>query len=137
MINKAKTGPSLWHYTVNTSHGRWSPRSEVNNRILELMREKLVTAIQHFQADVELLPGFALERLTVTDTGAEWVIAAHHGPDPGPLAECRLLATGIPELHIYLLPRLADYPDAAHWLGEVDRCLAWAILDTLADSRTE
>ena len=137
MTNKAKTGPSLWHYTVNTSHGRWSTRSQVNHRILDLLREKVDTAMQHFQADVELIPRFALERLTLTATGAEWVIAAHQGPNPGPLVECRLLATGIPELHIYLLPRLADYPDAAHWLGEVDRCLAWAILDTLAERRTE
>ena len=133
----AKTGPSLWHYTVNTSHGRWSPRSEVNDRALELVREKVATAMQHFQADVELLPGFALERLTVTDTGAEWVISAHQGPDPGPLVECRLQTAGVPELHIYLLPRLADYPDAAHWLGDAERCLAWAILDTLAERRTE
>lgn len=40
---------------------------------------------------------------------------------------------GAPWLAVLLHPSLTIFPDAAHWLGDFERCVAWAWVERLAD----
>lgn len=40
---------------------------------------------------------------------------------------------GAPWLAVVLHPSLIAFPDASHWLGDFERCVAWAWIDRVAD----
>lgn len=115
---------TLWHYTTTTGHGRASPRSEVSAEALESTRRIVQAAADN--GDAELVDGYRLTALTVAPGGlASWVIAA---PDGAALVECRLTPGDAPRLDVRLLPALVDHAAAARWMGDAERCIAWAIL---------
>lgn len=139
----------IWHVTLNTGHGRRSPRSEVDAGALRLVADHLERAIE---ADSPL-PGNTGCQLMATASGP-WLIATVMSGDaplvtigvaPRSRGAGRLWAM-LHDSRIDLMtnpadvprppwcaarlePGLAAYPDTAGWLGDYERLIAWAWLD--------
>ena len=135
----------LWHVTLTTGDVRWSPRAEVADAILPTVAAHIARArrrgpaVVPGQADVTARArshGHALAvtlrwhdddeilRMWIAPTLAralelaapcDWMPAAAMVPAPACLVR---LADG-----------LARYPAVAHWLGDYERCTAWAWLE--------
>lgn len=130
---------TLCHYTIATGHVRQSPRSEVDDDVIAVLRPLL-------RSGDHRLPGPPGYRLRVTIDGT--VLAATVTRGPAPLAtvmvcldqaglDRALEATGtIPAVRLTLPCALADlHPtlamdmEAAGWIGDLERCLAWAWIE--------
>ena len=132
----------LCHYTINTGHVRQSPRSEVTID-LALLAPLLRTG-EH------VMPHLADYGLRVTVDGDVLAATVHRGP--APLAtvfvcstqqglDAVLRLTGcipsvpltLPAALVETHPTLTLDPDAVSWLGDFERCLAWAFLERRRD----
>jgi hypothetical protein len=127
---------TLSHYTLDTGHLRASPRSEVGPGIVEALAPLLVPG----EHDV---PGFGSCRVRVSiDDGT---LRADIGGQAGPLvtlwtvtdaaglerarAEAghpAVLDLALPACLVRLRATLGDDPSTWGWLGDFERCLAWA-----------
>jgi hypothetical protein len=143
----------LWHYSINTGHGRWSPKSEVADNIISAMKSMVEPGMHNMP-----IPGYQLE---VEDTAAgllctmfagdrpimSMIVAADHAEldhlwptmeamyhkvtEIPVLRSMDYIAAKKPEVFPTCIawPILAT-PDEAMWLGDFERCLAWAYLET-------
>lgn len=134
----------IQHYTIESGDCRESPRSEVSDAAIAALRPILVTGTHD-------LPGPAGYRLRVTvavQSLAATVIQASSGAplvttyvavEQGAL-DAILSSTGarpavplrLPCCLVTLHPTLALDPDAMGWLGDLERCIAWAWLESLS-----
>lgn len=133
---------TLYHYTIDTGHGRDSPRSEVSPAALAACRALLRLGTHPLP-----LPGgysVRVERngpwLAATVLGARGapLLALHVVRDPVGLravldaSGCRSAAPiTLPAALVETLPGLASDLGATEWLGDFERCLAWAYLTSL------
>jgi hypothetical protein len=142
--------PDLLHYTLNTGHTRASPRAEVADDILDLLRP-LTAPGDH---PVPRTPGY---RVVVPETGGGIVFTVyrHDVPlvtcgvadtpeasaelwpilerfylgltDSGPLASVGFSAPHQPEGLPWLAVVLVS-PQVPPWVADLERCMAWAFL---------
>jgi hypothetical protein len=127
----------LSHYTVLTGDLRVSPRSEVDERTLEMLTP-IVRAGLGIVAGLSIV----LETHRVDKDAEVWVFTLGFKPD-APAARCWLSRSrnadfwqfGIPEppapwLAAALLDEAANLtPDQVSALGNSERCVAWALLE--------
>lgn len=139
----------LHHLTLDTGDLRWSPRSEVADDVIALMAAHIANARRRGPAPIPGQPGYTARARA---RGAVLGLTAR-GPSDQPLigvvvapgrqqalaatwALPAALAARVPPLAppdapvclAWLLPGLATAPEAAHWLGDYERCVAWAWL---------
>lgn len=138
---------TLYHYTTTTGHGRWSPRSEVADHIVDYFHKLFGNAASEF----ELPAGFSLER--PRETEGRWVYTIL--TNGGLIAKCWLLPTmesakaAWPEVQTFsesvdslclseppqvpllaVVPNLKCLASRDQWesVGDLERCVAWALL---------
>jgi hypothetical protein len=129
----------LCHYTIATGHTRRSPRFEVSDGIIEVLRP-LLAAGEH---DLPRFPGYRV-RVTIEGTTLAATLLSKCAPlvttfvvldEPG--LEGVLTVTGckpsgtisLPAALVETHPTLALDQDAVGWLGDFERCLAWAWIE--------
>ncbi len=135
------TTRTLCHYTITSGHSRQSPRSEVRDDVIAELAPLLCPGNHPMPAPAG---GY---RLRVTIDGSTMAATVTTGSGI-PLAttivcvdqaglDAALRATGmIPATEISLPcalveihPTLALDPDASGWLGDFERCIAWAWIE--------
>lgn len=138
------------HLTLDTGDQRDSYRHEVADDVIALLRPRLERAVAGEEVAV---PGTGCvftaaagraRSLLVTVWGppavGQRVPLVTFGVAPNSLASDVLWQTWIgcerddrtpapPWCVVRILPGLAVYPQAAHWLGDFERCVAWAHLE--------
>lgn len=137
----------MTHLTVNTGHSRWSPRAEVSDRVLPLVAPLLEPG----EHPVPNLPGW---RVVVPSSPAGWLATVYHGDIPvvtvgvadTPEAAAVVwdaLAGLYAALPVRGGPGATERPDrlpwcaavlvtpagGQDWIGDLERCLAWAWLE--------
>lgn len=130
---------TLDHYTIRTGHLRRSPRSEVGDEIITMLRPML-TPGSH------VIPGFEAYECRTSVHGGTLTGTVAKGPaeiatiyvctDAAGLADA-IETTGAkptkplsaPACLVDLHPALALASDASSWLGDFERCLAWAWIE--------
>lgn len=129
----------LCHYTITTGHARQSPRSEVSDGILDFLAPLLATGEHE-------MPRFSEYRVRVTIEGSTLEATVSRGDTPLVTTfvvvdqaglDRVLRATGcIPAVALTLPAALVEtHPtlqldrDAIGWLGDFERCLAWAWIE--------
>jgi hypothetical protein len=133
---------NLNHYTVDTGDLRISPRSEVDERTLEML-----TPIA--RAGLGIIAGLSivLETHRVDKDAEVWVFTLGFKPD-APAVRCWLSRTPNPDLWQFGMPEppapwlaVALLDEAATLtneqvsaLGDSERCVAWALLETAVPS---
>jgi hypothetical protein len=135
----------LQHYTVETGHCRISPRSEVSEQAVAVLQPLLTTG----EHDVPGMFGYRC-RVTVFATVLAATVVARSGaplittlvcPDANSLVIARdvlalphdaklLPPCALVRLHPTIVLDLL----AADWLGDFERCIAWAWLYRLRES---
>jgi hypothetical protein len=148
------TAQYLWHVTLNTGHGRRSYADEVAPDIRAALRPILDDALAagDARAIVPYLSGISLQAntaaghliATVWDDDGDWPLVTlavarkslgaprlwammHEGYQD--LATNRADVPHAPWCAVRLEPSLPLRLDATSWLGDFERCLAWAWLD--------
>ena len=157
----------LHHITTSTGHTRRSPRSEVADDTLAIVRPILRAALRGRAAIPGVPDGYSITAASEGDSliatvwhDHEWPPSAtvgreqDHAPriatDPyAPLVTIGVARSDADALALWAQLRthgdvaldrpppaawcaavihqtIALYPDAAHWLGDFERCLAWA-----------
>ena len=134
----------LWHLTTTTGHGRRSYRNEVDPAVVTLVRQQLGEALAGI--DVVVRDGYALTAkavgtaLVATVSGPKGTLVtigvARKSRDAARLwqmLQSKSDAIGEmprpPWCAVALHPAIAGDPIAATWLGDYERCLAWAWVD--------
>lgn len=140
----------LNHLTINTGHNRRSPRTEVDDYAIADTRHRIDTMLRDGRAEIPV-PGY---HITGRSYGPALVATVMGGDDP--LATfaiarrdrdgkamwrdlmdevdrvdptLRREAPPAPYCAVMLWPALALEADAAHWIGDFGRVLAWSWLD--------
>ncbi|MCL2779619.1 MAG: hypothetical protein FWD73_16635 [Polyangiaceae bacterium] len=130
----------MQHYTIETGHCRESPRSEVSDAVITALTPLLVSgthklpAPRGYQMRVTV-DGQQLAATALTPSGAPLVTAVVAVDDAGLSAVLR--ATGAhpaiplraPALLVTIHPTIALDAGASSWLGDWERCVAWAWID--------
>jgi len=158
---EAGDGPSLYHLTVNTAHSRISPRSEVRDDVVAMLRQRIAEAdLGHVPLDdvepgafarlsvepdisaygVELGLTFGGERLPVVmsvlcvdpeHTAAVWRHAQRSWAKiMRELPPVQMPPADRPWLAAMVLPSALARQDALFWMGDAERCLAWALIES-------
>ncbi len=147
MLKWTEDSRYIWHETIQTQHTRRSFRSEVAPDILEMVSGWLASDLMElpggYRCVVMYRSGHCLQAEVHTPAGVRLVaigIAAHARcgqtlwvrlegkPDAKP-AE--------PWCAVWLdIEGITTDPDAALWLGDFERCLAWAFLDSVERNAT-
>jgi hypothetical protein len=147
---------SLKHITLNSGHVRDSPRSEVADEVLDAVR---LLVVKTGAFDVPGQPGFKTH-LTLDRGAAVFDVCIDDAPivigavawqteyaatiwsaleimakQFGATKKPTLPAT-LPWLAVLLLPTAEAWGDAMQWLGDYERCLAWAILEENQESKS-
>lgn len=129
----------IWHLTLNTGHGRMSYRFEVDDYIVAMIAGWL-------DADAFDLPGgyhcvltyrsvSCFEAEVYSTTGERLVRMVFAGdPDHGPAMWLRIAGhenakPREPWLAVSIDDELAFDLEAATWLGDFERCLAWGFVE--------
>ncbi|HWR36392.1 MAG TPA: hypothetical protein VN622_11035 [Clostridia bacterium] len=139
----------IWHVTLTTGHGRRSPRSEVSDQVVAELENVIDWALHARESVIPGRPGYTIN---ITDEG-RCMIATIYTPDGMPLVTIGVAAhslrgaavwrmlhetgsmeyatspnevPGEPWCAVRLDVGLPFYPEAAAWLGDFERCLAWA-----------
>jgi hypothetical protein len=137
------------HITLNSGHTRSSPRSEVTDEVLGMMR---LLACRSGAFDVPGQPGwrthltlesgaavFDVRRADApiimcavawrAEGAAEvWTVLARMAVQFG-VRKPPAMPAAVPWLGVLLLPTAVAAREAMDWLGDYERCLAWAILE--------
>ena len=78
---------ALWHYTMNTQHGRWSGRNEVDSTVIAKLQSLIPEEHGDHSFTIHEIP--LRVQITKTEGGAMWTILAKakkpHGAIPRPL----------------------------------------------------
>jgi hypothetical protein len=134
----------LHHITTTTGHSRRSPRSEVADDVLQVVRELLRRALAGERPALPGPPGYQLEASAEGDL----LLATVFRGRAVPLATIGVARSDRDALRLWgylrergdvapdrpppapwcaavLQPALAVHRDAAAWLGDFERCLAW------------
>lgn len=133
----------LCHYTISSGHARQSPRTEVADDVLELLRPLLASG----DHEIPGLPDYRL-RVTASDDVFAATVFRLTRRGPAPLVTMMvcgtenglaiaLRSTGCkPAVPLSLPCALVDVHEtialdtsATEWLGDFERCLAWAWLE--------
>jgi hypothetical protein len=133
---------NLSHYTVDTGDLRISPRNEVDERTLEMLTPIV-------RAGLGIIAGLSivLETHRVDKDAEVWVFTLGFKPD-APAVRCWLSRTpnaefwqfGVPEplapwLAVALLDEATNLTsEQVSALGDSERCVAWALLETAVPS---
>lgn len=140
------------HVTLQTGHARESPRSEVGEDVIARLRGTILAALGSRGRHVPLgaPPGYTLtaaaerDNLIVTiwtddapvatvgvslSGGAELWRLMHRDTASGPLATAGAPAPSAPWVASRLDAGIVLHTDAAEWLGDAARCIAWAWAD--------
>lgn len=155
---KSKMEPYIAHITLSTGHIRRSPRSEVGDDALAVLVPWLEAAraagepiplpaesLAHYSGKVMLEDGALL--CTIYGPGAVplvtfgvaqrsrqgeplWELLAGMG-QPSPAARM----PSAPWCGVVLHPSAVLFPDAMEWLGDLERCVAWAWITRKPDLR--
>jgi hypothetical protein len=153
----------ITHVTLGTGHSRRSLRDEVRGDVMDVVAPWLSDALVGEAAvplPVEVLSEFTAQPLTtsgglvVTVSGPDILSLV---PDPGgiplvtfgvarrsrgagqlwdQLAKASGATTApppVPWCAVIIYPTLKAFPDAANWLGDFERCVAWAWIERAAD----
>lgn len=142
----------LWHYSINTGHGIWSPRSEVADDIIDLL-QPLIEPGEHnmpmegYRLSVPKTERGLLCTMFAKDRPVMSMIVAASAEDLDHLwptmQEMYHKVTEVPALRSldYIagskpdkLPTCIAWPmfatpQEAMWLGDFERCLAWTFLE--------
>lgn len=142
----------LRHLTLDTGDQRDSYRHEVADDVLALLRPMIEQA-RLCHATIPGVPGgYTLHAWTGRGALLCEVMGPAGSTDPGPAlvafwvardslssahAWRAIVASGYatgsappaPWCAVSLRAGLAQHPDAAHWLGDLERCIAWAWID--------
>ena len=142
------TAPYINHLTISTGHSRRSPRAEVGDDTLTWLVPWLRKAVA--LGTPQPLPVAALARYSLLAQVEDGALLAtlYAGPDAplvtiGVAQRSRQAATlwnkmitafGAPGLErpaepwcaVALHAALLDHPGAGEWLGDFERCIAWA-----------
>jgi len=149
----------IHHLTITTGHSRRSWRHEIEPDVLALTRELLVRGLEAGRVDVPAET--AGHWMRVTRSGRCLLVTVMHGEDlplvtfgvaahsRGGAQLWRLLCEGAittaghrldpdrppqePWCAARLEPGIGYMLGSAEWLGDFERCLAWAWLDLLAE----
>lgn len=145
------------HLTVETGHTRMSPRSEVSDEAVAFLRGALWPPAAE-PPDSIAVPGAPGYRLGVAPGGEGLWAAVWHERDgvraggqwmgdaicvwvvvstvEAALTWPRIQARNkcaqpdsVPWLAVSLAPLAVQHPDALEWLGDLERCVAWAWLE--------
>ncbi|AVQ00330.1 hypothetical protein C7S18_23825 (plasmid) [Ahniella affigens] len=146
----------LNHITLTTGHARWSPRSEVSESFLRELVPMIRECEKHGVVDLPTPSGLMqlsrLEGPGPADQTACWAIRPPGGPALVTIALAISRDAGVdmwamlhmieepgnprstragepaeaPWLAVIPHVALALYPDASAWLGDAERCIAWA-----------
>ena len=142
----------LWHLTLDTGLGRRSERSEVGDAVVTTLSQQIAEMLDGLP--VEVRPGYGLSGAAARGALLATVSGAH-----GPLVTVAVAPSGrsspllweqlrrsapagetLPEdapqppwcaVRIYPAA-LARDEDAVRWLGDFERCLAWAWIERKA-----
>lgn len=141
------------HYTINTGHSRQSPRSEVADEIIAICQKMLtpgehklpndprytltVPACQHsWAATVRRGKDYPIVIFGVADTeeAAQEIWPQLEGmylriTDSGPFARANFAAPRMPDTLPWCCAVTIMPDQAMEWLGDLERCMAWAWLD--------
>jgi len=155
---KVQSYKSLYHYTLNTGHGNHSPRSGVQDSVIDILRPIVLDGRGNIpNTDLTI-------KRDTTGTSAMFTIFS-----VAPLITCGLVMDkedasiiwsplselqvqtdafiGInsvrreppdqyPLLAVYIIPTVAMVPHSTlMMLGDLERCIAWTIIDSLSRSR--
>lgn len=140
----------LWHVTLDTGHGRRSPRSEAKDNAVTAAALDLMDALHDGEAPIALMPGY---KLKATRAGTALICTVFRGTE-FPLVtfgvvgrargsaqlwqilhDGRQLAThpgdipSAPWCAVRTEAGLAYDPASADWLGDYERLIAWAWIE--------
>lgn len=140
------------HLTLDTGHQRDSHRHEVADHVVELLRPLLDRAVAGERVPVpgDVQPaGCTLTAARGRDR-ALLVTVSGPPPDHAPLVTLGVAPSSLASAELWrewigterddrtpappwcvvrLYPGLALHPEAAHWLGDLERCVAWAWIE--------
>lgn len=132
---------TLNHYTITTGHNRVSPRSEVTAEVIAAL-QPLLSSGEH------AMPGPPGYRVRVTIDGSALAATVRRGdsplvtvlvcPDATALARATRATGAIPSVPLSPPVLLIDvHPTASgdpslSWLGDFERCLAWAWIERVS-----
>jgi hypothetical protein len=151
---------NLYHLTINTGDVHMSPRCDVDDRIVEMLRPFVKPGARQMPNPFK---DYALVTATMPrDCGSGFIVyrkpdkplvvcvmaetPAQHAPS-WKLAQSMYLEftdapevakmdweaprepTSLPWLAVTLTGTARDMAEAADWLGDFERCMAWAILE--------
>ena len=149
----------LYHLTFNTGDVRLSPRAEVSNDVLQIMREKGMPGSADGDSDFGFIAGY---HVCITRYAKAAVFSLFKdGKEPIPLALCGLALSenhnlwnqlesaylavtdkhpvgwdapeepeSTPWLAVVLLPGLVQDMNTMQWLANFERSLAWLIIES-------
>lgn len=145
----------LWHVTLTTGHGRRSPRSEVVDDIIAALRPVIrrdgdIGGL-HFAVLRELLDGRVMHATyTIGPVGkspavyctlccmdimheSAWRGALeHYARNPVQTATGTLVEPPVPWLAVEMLPGATECtPDELQIIADAERCLAWALMESV------
>lgn len=148
--------PDLAHVTLTTGHVRRSPRDEVGAPALEVLRPLLARVLAGETVEVPWVDGTYRLR-GVADAGccalvllgddaaivatigiggdpagspALWRQLHQYALDAAPVVTDPAAPPPVPWCAARLDVGATTHPDAMEWLGDLERCLAWAYLTT-------
>lgn len=154
---------TMSHITITTGHHRASPRSEVYDETLDLLEPLLrrvvageTVAVPNVKPVCALTGAATGDALILTVWGPSTedmgriplaTVAVARGPDESERLWGLIHTTAVPPIGrpgaaptapwcaARIDPGLAYYPEASEWLGDLERCLAWAWIERLSQQR--
>lgn len=135
------------HYTIQTRHRRESPRSEVSDEAISALRplltagERALPAPSGYSLQVTidgsaLMATVRLGWHAETETPRVPLVTFGVAPDTSALYALRQLYRGradavreAPACIVDVHPTIALDPSAADFLGDLERCIAWAWIE--------
>ena len=148
--------PFLYHLTLNTGHLRRSPRHEVGEAVIRALAPMVAEAVAHPGAPVPMPGEFSMPGVTITlDQGAAACALVTLARDGKRLASIGIagrsrcaaavwsalvdrydgappaaMPQSAPWVSVVLHAQALLEADGPGWIGDFERCLAWAWLGT-------
>ena len=127
------------HYTNESGHNRKSPRSEVGDEIIDALEKEGMTNPGRYTLDSFDLHGWVIN---IKNAGRSWIVDMHKNKehvvsflvseslDPVAIAEFEPSVTPEPPYIVVKIinPTALSFDDLG-WLGDFERCLAWALIE--------
>ena len=127
------------HYTNESGHNRKSPRSEVGGEIIDALEKSGMTTPGRYTLDAFDIPGW---EVGIKKVGKSWIVDMLKNKeraisflvsktlDPVAIAEFEPSVTPEPPYIVVKLirPTALSFDDMG-WVGDFERCLAWALIE--------